>query len=76
MGVLVVESFNMSQQCVLAAQKANHIPSCIKICVTSRSREMILPLCSCEISSGVQCLFWGHQHKKDMELLQQIQEDV
>ena len=73
LGVLVDEKLSVSWQCVLAAQKTNHIPSCIKICVTSRSREMIMPLCSCEISSGVQCLFWGHQHKKDMELLQQVQ---
>ena len=45
MGALIDESFNLSQQCVLAAQKANCILSCIKRSMTRRSREVILPLC-------------------------------
>ena len=46
LGMLVNESLSMIQQCVLAAQKANCIVSCIKRSVTSRAREAILPLCS------------------------------
>ncbi|GAB0198130.1 hypothetical protein GRJ2_002278400 [Grus japonensis] len=44
MGVLGDEKLNMTQQCALAAQKANCILGCITSSVTSRSREGILPL--------------------------------
>jgi len=55
LGALVDEELNMNRQCVLAAQEANHIPGCIKSGVTSRSREVILPLCSRETPPGVLC---------------------
>ena len=73
--MLVDERLNTSRQCVLAAQKANCILGYTKRRVTSRSREVILPLCSAPLISHPEyCVqFWGPKHRKDMELLVQVQ---
>jgi len=71
----VDEKLDVSHQCALAAQRANHIQRCIKRSVASRSREGILPLYSTLVRPHLKsCIqLWSPQHRKDVDLLDQVQ---
>ncbi|KFQ11523.1 hypothetical protein N329_03949, partial [Haliaeetus albicilla] len=74
LGLLVDKKRNMSWQCALTAQKADLILGCMKRSVTSRSREVILPLYSALMRPHLEtCVqLWAPQIK-DVDLLERVQ---
>jgi len=75
LGVLGDEKLDMSHQCALAAQKANSILGCIRRSMASRSREVILPLCSALVRPHLEsCIqLRSPQHRKDVDLFEWVQ---
>ena len=71
---MVDGKLDVSQQCALAAQKANRILGCSKRNVASRVREVILPLCAALVKPHLEyCIqMCSAQHRRDMDVLERV----
>ncbi|KAJ7419646.1 hypothetical protein BTVI_24580 [Pitangus sulphuratus] len=65
----------MSQQCVLVSKNVSRILGFIRKGITSRSREVILSLCSALVRPHLEYFvqFYASQYKRSMKLLEWVQ---
>ena len=75
LGGMVGGKLDVTQLCALTAQKTNSILGCIQRSVSSRLREVVLPLYSALVRPHLEyCIqMWSPQYRRDMDLLECIQ---
>ena len=74
LGILADTKVNLGQQRVLAAKKARVILRCVRQSIGSRSRDVILPLCSALERPQRECWvqFWAPQDERDVDILERV----
>jgi len=67
----VYSKVNSSQQCILAAVKANCVPGCTSKNAESRTREVIIPLYLALVRPNLEyrVQFWCSEFKREIEKL-------
>jgi len=55
LGVLVDNKLNVNEQCAAVAKQANWMLGCINKGITSRGKEVMIPLSACQATSGILC---------------------
>ena len=75
LGVIIASRMNMGRQCGVAVRKANCTLSCIHRCISSRSREVILPLYAALVRLQLEyCVqFWAPHFKRDVDSMERVQ---
>lgn len=66
---------NMSQQCAFPTKNASSILGCFRQSIASRSKEVILSICSVLVRLHLNCCLqiWTPQCKRDVGILKTVQ---
>ncbi|CAM5130663.1 unnamed protein product [Natator depressus] len=75
LGVLVDHRMTMSHQCDMAVKKANGVLRCIRRGISSRDKEVLVPLYKAMVRPHLECCvqFWSPMFKKDEFKLERVQ---